>query len=116
MPGSPRRLVAVSFIIKSRTDRKKYLPSRLFSEPAWDMLLNLYATAIEKRSVGISALCEAAHVSCSTGERWITALENDDLIVRSISAKGRPADSVTLSEKGWLAMDSYFEGMSSGKI
>jgi predicted transcriptional regulator len=113
MPGPPRRFVAVSFIIKSRTDRKKYLPSRLFSEPAWDMLLNLYAAAIEKRSVGISALCVAANVGRSTADRWIAALEHDDLIVRT---KGRGADSVALSEKGWFAMDSYFEGMSSGKI
>jgi hypothetical protein len=38
MTDAKRRKRAVSFIIKSRTERKKFLSAALFSEPAWDML------------------------------------------------------------------------------
>ena len=40
-------------------------------------------------------------------------LEKESLVKRR-SLKGE--ELVSLSEKGWLAIDSYFENMSSGEI
>jgi DNA-binding MarR family transcriptional regulator len=113
MPDQSRRQRAVSFIIKSRTDRKKFFPPAMFSEPAWDMLLELYSAAVEKRTVSISALATTSNVGPPTAVRWVNALEKAGLITRR-SVKG--ADMISLSERGWLAMDSYFENMSSGMI
>jgi hypothetical protein len=113
MPDPERRKRAVSFIIKSRTDRKKFFPAALFSEPAWDMLLKLYAAAVDRRPVTLDDLAKAANVQLSTAERWVAALDKEHLVT------GRPVkggDAVSLSAKGWLAMDSYFENMSSGQI
>jgi hypothetical protein len=113
MPDPTNRQRAVRFIIKSRTDRQKFFPSTLFSEPAWDMLLKLYEAAVEQRSLSISKLAKAAIVEPSTAARWVCALERQGLVsVRS----ARGVQSVALSETGWLAMDSYFENMSSGMI
>ena len=113
MPDPNRRQRAVSYIIKSRTDRKKFFPSALFSEPAWDMLLSLYAAGIEQRAVSISALAKTANVEPSTAARWANALENESLVTRK-SVRGE--EVISLSQKGWFAMDSYFENMSSGMI
>ena len=113
MPDQTRRQRAVSFIIKSRTARSKFFPSTLFSEPAWDMLLKLYAAAIEQRSLAISALAKTANVEPSTAARWVNALEKEKLVTRQIA---RGIEMVSLSERGWFAMDSYFENMSSGMI
>jgi len=113
MPDPNRRQRAVSFIIKSRTDRRRFFPAPLFSEPAWDMLLKLYGAAIEQRALSISALAKAADVGPSTAARWITALEQQGLVRRGTM---RGTETVSLSQKGWFAMDSYFENMSSGMI
>lgn len=113
MPDQTRRQRAVSFIIKSRTARSKFFPSNLFSEPAWDMLLKLYAAAIEQRELSISALAKTVNVEPSTAARWVNALEKEKLVTRQI-VKG--IEMVSLSERGWFAMDSYFENMSSGMI
>jgi DNA-binding MarR family transcriptional regulator len=113
MPDQTRRQRAVSFIIKSRTARSRFFPSNLFSEPAWDMLLKLYAAAIEQRSLSVSALAKTVDVEPSTAARWVHALEKEKLVTRQI-VKGK--EMVSLSERGWFAMDSYFENMSSGMI
>lgn len=113
MPGPTSRQRAVNFIIKSRTDRQKFFPSTLFSEPAWDMLLKLYAASLEQRIISVSKLAKAAGVELSTAARWVKALEKQGL-VSGRSARG--GQFITLSESGWLAMDSYFENMSSGMI
>jgi hypothetical protein len=112
MPDPKRRKRAASFIIKSRTDRKKFFPAALFSEPAWDMLLKLYAAAVDRRPVTLHDLATAANVQLSTAERWVAALDKEHLVTRLV----KDGDAVSLSEKGWLAMDSYFENMSSGQI
>jgi len=77
------------------------------------MLLTLYEAAIEQRSLSVSKLARAASVEPSTAARWVSALEGQGLVtVRS----ARGVQSIGLSESGWLAMDSYFENMSSGMI
>lgn len=113
MPDPNRRQRAVSFIIKSRTDRRKFFPATLFSEPAWDILLKLYAVAVEQRGLSISALARAANVQPSTAARWVDALEKRGLVMCQ-SVRG--TKMIALSEQGWFAMDSYFENMSSGMI
>lgn len=113
MPDRDRRLRAVSFIIKSRIDRKKFLPVTLFSEPAWDMLLKLYAAAAEERAVAFADLARTADVQPSTAARWVAALQEEGLISRR---SAHDEEEFSLTEKGWLAMDSYFENMSSGQI
>jgi CTP-dependent riboflavin kinase len=77
------------------------------------MLLKLYAAAIERRSLSVSALAKAVDVEPSTAARWVNALEKEKLVTRQI-VKGK--EMVSLSERGWFAMDSYFENMSSGMI
>lgn len=113
MPDPKRRKRAVNFIIKSRADRKKFFPATLFSEPAWDMLLKLYAAAVDRRSVPLQELARTANVQSATAQRWVAALEKEDLVIRR-TMKGE--GGVSLSDKGWFAMDSYFENMSSGEI
>jgi DNA-binding MarR family transcriptional regulator len=113
MPEPTSRQRAVRFIISSRTDRQKFFPSTLFSEPAWDMLLKLYEAATEQRSLSISKLARAASVEPSAAARWVSALEKQGLVSLRIA---RGVLFVALSERGWLAMDSYFENMSSGMI
>lgn len=115
MPDKKRRERAVKFIIKSRTNRKNFFPPRLFSDPAWDMLLRLYAGAVDRQTLPLTVLAEAAEIGLPAAARWVEVLEAEDLIAREASPD-EDYEEFALSERGWFAMDSYFENMSSGMI
>lgn len=95
-------------ILRERTRRIQHLKASLFGEPAWDMLLELYASEIEQRRISVTSLCLASGVPATTALRWISALEREGLIQkRSDPLDGRRA-YVSLSTKGLNAMFAYF--------
>lgn len=53
-----------------------------FADPAWDILLDLFAAQAEGRSVSVSSACIASGVASSTAVRWVTELERQDLVWR----------------------------------
>ncbi len=64
----------VRAMIKQRRERERFFPAQLFSDPAWDMLLDLTAARLERRYVSVSSLCIAAAVPTTTALRWIRNL------------------------------------------
>lgn len=105
---------AVSRAIKARRDRESCLPTHLFADPAWDMMLALYSAELAQLRLTISKLCDASHVPATTALRWITTLVNEELAVR----QGDPLDArriwVSLSAKGLRGMHAYFELQARG--
>jgi CheY-like chemotaxis protein len=69
-------------MIRARRARAQFFPAELFADPAWDMLLDLFAARLEGRSVAVSSLCIAAAVPSTTGLRWIKTLTDLSLFVR----------------------------------
>ncbi len=69
-------------IVRARRLRDEYLGSGLFADPAWDMLLDLFAARLEGRQVSVSSLCVAAAVPPTTALRWISVLETKGIILR----------------------------------
>jgi predicted transcriptional regulator len=61
----------------------------LFGEPAWDILLDLFASEAEGKSVSISSACLAAAVPMTTALRWVSRLEEEGLIERSATGDRR---------------------------
>ena len=70
-------------MIRARKLRNQCLGSDLFADPAWDMMLDLYAAQLEGRQVAVSSLCIAAAVPPTTALRWIGHLEKRGVIERS---------------------------------
>jgi hypothetical protein len=56
--------------LRHRRERERLLPD-LFADPAWDILLDLFAASIERRPVSVSSACVAAAVPPTTALRWI---------------------------------------------
>ena len=98
-------------IIRARHQRSRFLPSKLFSDPAWDILLALYAAEIGQRRITVGQVCEAANIPATTGLRWLGTLEEMDLVAR----KADPLDArrffVSLTGKGREAMSEYLQSM-----
>jgi len=94
--------------IKARRNRDQFLPGHLFADPAWDMLLELYAAELDQTRLSISILCDRAAVPATTALRWISTLEKEGLIDR----RGDPLDArrifVRLSAMGVICMEGYF--------
>src|ERR1700756_5644636 len=67
-------LEQVSWLIRVRRGRARYVPSQLFGEPAWDILLELLRAKLAYERISVSSACIAAGVPPTTGLRWLKAL------------------------------------------
>lgn len=98
-------------VIAARAARRRFLPIELFADPAWDILLELYALECEQRRTSVSKLCIAAAVPATTALRWIDKLHAEQLIIRSADPLDARRVWVSLSKAGWSAMKRYFDDL-----
>jgi Winged helix DNA-binding domain len=95
-------------LIRMRRLRESFFQAELFADPAWDMLLDLFAAHIEGDQVAISSLCIAAAVPSTTALRWIKTMTEAGLFVRQADPLDGRRIFIRLSEVGVQAMASYF--------
>jgi hypothetical protein len=100
--------------IRERRWREQFLTAELFADPAWDMLLDLYAAFYERRQVAVSSLCIAAAVPATTALRWIKTMTDAHLFERSSDPDDARRIFIGISEKARLAMDGYFDKLAEG--
>lgn len=93
--------------IRARRLRDQFFDSGLFADPAWDMLLDLFAAQLEHARVSVSSLCIAAAVPPTTALRWITTMREAGLFERHDDPFDRRRAYVGLSETARLAMQRY---------
>jgi DNA-binding MarR family transcriptional regulator len=98
-------------IIRARTQRTRFLPRSLFAEPAWDILLELYAAELAQRRVSITQICSAARVPTTTALRWLNTLEANHLVTRSVDPLDARRYFVALTEAGAQAMEDFFQSI-----
>jgi DNA-binding MarR family transcriptional regulator len=94
-------------LYKARRDREAIFRQRLLGEPAWDMLLALYAFPRRGEVVTVSSLSNLAQVPEATGLRWQSKLMEDGLIRRGPHIVDRRIVLVGLTDRGRLLMDQY---------
>jgi DNA-binding MarR family transcriptional regulator len=106
--GSPVEEQDVRLLLKARRNRAKFFPGDLFADPAWDMLLELYAAELGQHRLSVSNLCDGAGVPPTTALRWITTLEKHGMLTRSNDPYDGRRVFVRLSSKGVEAIAAYF--------
>ncbi|MEI9927580.1 MAG: winged helix DNA-binding protein [Sphingomonas sp.] len=94
-------------LIRSRRLRAQFFAGELFADPAWDMLLDLFAAQLEHRRVSVSSLCIAAAVPPTTALRWIGTLHDAGLFERQADPSDRRRAYIALSAKGIEGMRGY---------
>lgn len=97
----------VRAVIRARRMRAQFFGPELFADPAWDMLLDLFAAGIERRRVSVSSLCIAAAVPPTTALRWIGTLNEAGLFERQADPSDRRRAYIGLSAKAVEGMKSY---------
>lgn len=98
-------LAAVAY--EARRARARYLPAALFSEPAWDMLLDLFAADFEHREVPTTSLCIASTAASTTALRYIDILEKAGLIERRLNPRDNRVTLIRLTSEGRRKMRAY---------
>jgi predicted transcriptional regulator len=95
-------------IIQDRLARGKYFDPALFSDPAWDMMLDLTAAHAEGSKVAVTSLCIASGVPATTALRWIKQLVETGLFERVEDRTDRRRAFISLSDKAAQLMSRYF--------
>jgi DNA-binding MarR family transcriptional regulator len=110
-PAAPVDPQLVRQAIRARRMRDDFLGPNLFEDPAWDMLLDLYAARLEGRRVSVSSLCIAAAVAPTTALRWITRMTEAGLFERQPDPSDRRRAFMALSPRAAAGMDAYMAAL-----
>lgn len=107
VPDQAALLAFVRSVILSRQKRADYLDADLFSDPAWDILLDLTSARLEGKAVPVSSACAAAHVPFSTAFRHVGHLVESGLVRRWKDPADRRRDLLELHDETMTAMTRY---------
>jgi hypothetical protein len=99
-----------------RRRTKIFRSEELFGEPAWDILLDLFIAAKERRRVSVTSACIGSAVPSTTALRWITILEKQGLLVREADPGDARRVYVKLSARGYAAMLEHFASASRSVV
>lgn len=104
------RLHEVGKTIASRRRRERVFDSRLFADPAWDILLGLYQDHLFKKPSYVKDACIVSNVPATTALRWLVTLEAEGLVERVGSQTDQRRVALRLTKVGNEGMDRYFDG------
>ncbi len=94
--------------IRARRMRGQFFDAELFADPAWDMLLDLFAAGLEGGRVSVSSLCIAAAVPGTTALRWIGSMTETGFLEREADPNDRRRAYIVLAPRAVGAMRGYF--------
>jgi CheY-like chemotaxis protein/DNA-binding MarR family transcriptional regulator len=106
---SDRKGAALRDLRGIRKVRSKYFPSELFSDPCWEMLLDLYDARLAGAEVSVTSLGVASGVPPTTALRRMETLQGHGLIERADDIDDKRRTIVRLTERGLEAVEQFFE-------
>jgi hypothetical protein len=112
-PRNPRLLVA-NWIYSGRQDRPGVDDTRLFGEPAWDMILDLYIHQAKGRPTSITAACIGSHAPATTALRYIDLLCELGWVEKIPDDNDRRRSLLALTPSAKERMSGYLDRMLEG--
>lgn len=92
-----------------RQTRGEFFDPSLFSDPSWDILLELYRLRLEGRRASVKSVCIASGVPPTTALRWINILLAKGLLNRTEDQNDQRVRWIALSDKGYNSMRALLE-------
>jgi len=89
-----------AWLFMARRLREEVLGAELFSDPAWDILLDVYAASARGEKIQISSLSPMSNVPSSTARRWAHKLIELGLLERVRDNGDQRRTYIELSEEG----------------
>ena len=109
-PATSDRDILISrarIVFNARRRREQFFNRVMFGEPAWDILLMLYASEQSSGRLTISRLAEWVETPLSTVVRWVKFLEEEGLVRRQPHPTDRRTVFIRLLDEGRGALDAY---------
>ena len=101
-------------ILRTRRLREELFGADLFGDPAWDILLDAFATELSGKRTSVSGLCLASHVPATTALRWVRKLEQDGWLVRTADPLDGRRHWMGLSREGSEKLTRFFDLLGAG--
>ena len=114
--AAPPSAKSVRRVIRARRLRAQFFDAELFADPAWDMLLDLYAARLEGARVSVSSLCIAAAVPGTTALRWVSTMIDAKLFERQADVADRRRAFIALTGAADAAMAGYFAAIDAAGL
>lgn len=87
--------------------RSDIFPFGIFSDPAWDILIDLYISLLEHRAVSVSSACIASCSPPTTALRHIATLQEKGLVARRPDLRDGRRIHLELSASGAKLMSEW---------
>jgi DNA-binding MarR family transcriptional regulator len=94
----------IQSILIARRGREAVLGPNLFSDPAWDALLELYAAKLGQRKIPLTDLATAIDIPESTAARWISVLVERGLVASESGTSETARLCISLTAEGEAKM------------
>jgi predicted transcriptional regulator len=98
--------------LRLRRVRDAQLPD-MFQDPAWDILLDLFAASADGRSISISSACIASAAPPTTALRYIERLNRAGLLSRHAAPNDRRCVFLSLTERGEQLIHNFLSGLTA---
>lgn len=108
-PARQSKVVAalVRQYLSAHAKRADALGASLFADPAWTMLLDLYAADVEGSHVSVSSACMASGAPQSTALLWLSKLQSQGLIERQGDPDDRRRTFVSIRPNASRAVERW---------
>lgn len=103
---------AVKSLLLVRKTLERYVHADLFSDPCWDMLLELYSASLDGKQAYLTGLCFAAGVPLTTATRRLEDLVSAGLVSKSFDPVDRRRVIVNLTPEGRSRLERFCQIMN----
>jgi hypothetical protein len=100
-------------LLAGRRQRDRYFDPMLFSNPAWDILLDLYVADAEGRPVNVLESCTASIVPQGVALRWLGYLKQEEMVIEMPDPAQPRHTLIRLSDQTRLTISSYLGSLVS---
>lgn len=97
----------LTWLRRARDIRSDYFDPILFTNPPWDIMLEVFRAALNERRISVSDLTRTLPIPATTALRWVDALVHSRLIRCSGSLFSSGVPHIELTPTGFRQMDAY---------
>lgn len=94
-------------VLAKRRLRSTFFEEGMFGEPAFDILLDMFVNGSTERPLTVTDVCVGAGVAPTTGLRYVAALVEQGLIIRTRDALDGRRSLIVLSGKAQEQVTRY---------
>lgn len=115
--GEPLKLTEdhILSVLFVRRARSRIFGKNLFSDPAWDIILELYAANLSGKALSLTGLAQAIEAPVSTTARWAASLTGHG-IIETTSGTVTAGPTLKLTSEGTAKMEQLASQWASAFV